>query len=299
MRLVDDEYYWMVDEVLRGSPAYIEPEKDRTGTGYYEVFGYSAKYTDVGTDFPVLALKETNWRAAFTEMFWFLSGSTHIEFLHRHGVHIWDEWSSNGWIGPMYGHQWRHWEEWGGRDTNEHYGIDQMQNALNTLRANPTSRRNVVTAWNVADLPIMALAPCHGTMQWNWDPDMNELNLMMFQRSADLFLGLPFNVANYALLQHMFAKMLGMKVGTFTHAIGSLHIYDNHVEQCEEVLGRADFYPPATVGNVTLEMDDDLFKDLPKGSEIDALVERFTGVDDHFKLHNYNPLPAIKGKVAV
>lgn len=206
------------------------PNLDRTGTGTLNVFGRQIRF-DLAQGFPAVTTKRLFFKGVAAELGWFLDGSTNVSGLHKHGVHIWDAWAdAEGELGPVYGHQWRRWRDSEGRE------IDQIAQALHTLRTDPSSRRVVVSAWNVGELPEMKLEPCHALFQFYV---LNgRLSCSLYQRSADLFLGVPFNIASYALLTHLMARSLGLEVGEFVHTMGVAHIYLNHVEQVREQLGR-------------------------------------------------------------
>jgi thymidylate synthase len=205
-------------------------KRDRTGTGTLSVFGYQMRF-DLGAGFPMVTTKKLHLRSIIHELLWFLSGDTNIGYLHEHGVSIWDEWADEeGNLGPVYGAQWRSWPAPDGQR------IDQLQAVIDTLRRDPDSRRLIVSAWNVADLPKMALAPCHLLFQFYVVE--GRLSCQLYQRSADVFLGVPFNIASYALLTHMVAQQAGLGVGEFIWTGGDCHLYLNHLEQVEEQLHR-------------------------------------------------------------
>lgn len=222
--------------------------KNRTGTRALSVFGYQMRF-DLSEGFPVVSTKRTFWRGAFVEMLWFLRGETTTKFLHEHGVHIWDEWANeDGELGPIYGKQWRDFS-----------GVDQIRQVVEGLIEDPASRRHVVSAWNPKDLPNplslpheqpdegkMALAPCHTLLQFHVDRG-NRLSCQLYQRSADVFLGVPFNIAGYALLMHMVARKVGCEVGDFVWTGGDVHIYENHIEQCKTMLDRQPMAMPKLV----------------------------------------------------
>ncbi|WP_062947189.1 thymidylate synthase [Brachybacterium sp. sponge] len=207
---------------------------DRTGTGTRSLFGKQIRY-DLSEGFPLLTTKRVHTRSIIVELLWFLRGDTNIGYLHEHDVTIWDEWADeNGDLGPVYGAQWRSWP------TPDGGVIDQITDVVEQIRTNPDSRRLIVSAWNPADIPQMALAPCHALFQF--EVHDGKLSCQLYQRSADLFLGVPFNIASYALLTHMVAQQTGLEVGDFVWTGGDCHIYDNHVEQVERQLSR-DPYP--------------------------------------------------------
>lgn len=205
-------------------------KEDRTGTGTLSVFGHQMRF-DLAHGFPMVTTKKLHTRSIIHELLWFLNGDTNVGYLHRNKVRIWDEWADeNGDLGPVYGAQWRSWPAPDG----EH--IDQLQQVLDTLRTNPDSRRIIVSAWNVAELDKMALMPCHALFQFY--VAAGKLSCQLYQRSADIFLGVPFNIASYALLTHMVAQQTGLRVGEFIWTGGDCHLYSNHLEQVEEQLAR-------------------------------------------------------------
>jgi len=245
---------------------------DRTGTGTLSVFGWQMRY-DLAEGFPLVTTKKCHLRSIIHELLWFLQGDTNIRYLKENGVSIWDEWADeNGDLGPVYGHQWRAWPKPGGGM------IDQIAAAVDTLRTNPDSRRIIVSAWNVADLDRMALAPCHAFFQF-YVAD-GRLSCQLYQRSADIFLGVPFNIASYALLTLMMAQVSGLKPGDFVHTLGDAHLYLNHLDQAREQLGRT----PRALPAMTLNPD------------VKAI---FAFRYEDFTLTGYEPHPAIKAPVAV
>lgn len=247
------------------------PKADRTGTGTRSLFGHQLRY-DLSAGFPLITTKKVHTKSVIYELLWFLRGDSNIEWLRRHGVTIWDEWASpEGDLGPVYGVQWRSWPT----PTGEH--IDQINGAVDLLRTDPDSRRIIVSAWNVAELPRMALAPCHAFFQF-YVAD-GKLSCQLYQRSADMFLGVPFNIASYALLTHMMATQAGLEVGDFVWTGGDCHIYDNHIEQVTEQLGRE----PRPYPELILAQRDSIFD--------------YTY--DDIEIRNYDPHPAIKAPVAV
>ncbi len=212
---------------------------DRTGTGTLSVFGYQMRF-DLAAGFPLLTTKKVFTKAIVHELLWFLKGDTNIDYLKANGVTIWDEWAdANGDLGPVYGYQWRSWPTSGGQN------IDQMANLVADIRRNPDSRRLIVSAWNVGDIPRMKLAPCHAFFQF-YVAD-GRLSCQLYQRSADIFLGVPFNIASYALLTHMVAQQCDLDVGDFVWSGGDCHLYLNHLEQVDTQLGREPFPPPRLV----------------------------------------------------
>lgn len=245
---------------------------DRTGTGTLSVFGHQLRF-DLSESFPLLTTKKVHMKSIIHELLWMLMGDTNISYLQMHGVKIWDEWADqNGELGPVYGYQWRSWEDHDGST------IDQVSRVVQSIKTNPDSRRHIVSAWNVADLPHMALEPCHVLFQF-YVAD-GKLSCQLYQRSADLFLGLPFNIASYSLLTMMVAQVCDLRPGEFIHTIGDAHIYLNHLEQVDEQLRREPLLPPVVTLNPEVR---DLFA--------------FKYGD--FTLHGYDPHPAIKALVAV
>ncbi|MBU1223290.1 MAG: thymidylate synthase [Gammaproteobacteria bacterium] len=245
---------------------------DRTGTGTLSVFGWQMRY-NLAEGFPLVTTKKCHLRSIIHELLWFLQGDTNIKYLKENGVSIWDEWADeNGNLGPVYGHQWRSWPKPDGGT------IDQISEVVNTLKSNPDSRRIIVSAWNVADLDKMALAPCHAFFQF-YVAD-GRLSCQLYQRSADIFLGVPFNIASYALLTLMMAQVTGLKPGDFVHTLGDAHLYLNHLDQTREQLSR----DPRALPTMTLNPDVKHIFDF-----------RF----EDFTLSGYAPHPAIKAPVAV
>ena len=245
---------------------------DRTGTGTLSVFGWQMRY-NLAEGFPLVTTKKCHLRSILHELLWFLQGDTNIKYLKENGVSIWDEWADeNGNLGPVYGHQWRSWPKPDGST------IDQISEVVNTLKTNPDSRRIIVSAWNVADLDKMALAPCHAFFQF-YVAD-GKLSCQLYQRSADIFLGVPFNIASYALLTLMMAQVTGLKPGDFVHTLGDAHLYLNHLDQTREQLSRA----PRPLPTMTLN---------PEVKDI------FAFHFEDFTLSGYDPHPAIKAPVAV
>ena len=203
---------------------------DRTGTGTRAVFGHQMRF-DLAAGFPLLTTKKLHIRSIIHELLWFVSGDTNIRYLQDNGVSIWDEWADdNGDLGPVYGKQWRHWQTPDGRE------IDQLAELISMIKTNPESRRLILTAWNPADVPHMALPPCHCLFQFH--VAKGRLSCQLYQRSADIFLGVPFNIASYALLTHMIARICGLKPGEFVHVLGDAHLYSNHFDQAREQLLR-------------------------------------------------------------
>lgn len=245
---------------------------DRTGTGTYSIFGYQMRF-DLQKGFPLLTTKKLHLRSIIYELLWFLRGDTNIQYLHDHNVTIWDEWADeNGDLGPVYGKQWRSWEAPDGRV------IDQITSLIEQLKRNPDSRRLIVSAWNPADVDQMALPPCHTMFQFYAND--GQLSCQLYQRSADVFLGVPFNIASYALLTMMVAQVCGLKAKDFVHTFGDAHIYSNHVEQAKLQLSRDPRPLPQMRINPEVK------------SIFDFQYEDFT-------LENYDPHPHIKAEVAV
>ena len=247
-------------------------KSDRTGTGTRSVFGAQMRF-DLNAGFPLVTTKKLHLRSIIYELLWFLKGETNIAYLKQNKVSIWDEWADeNGELGPVYGKQWRSWQCPDGST------IDQIQWVVDEIKRNPDSRRLIVNAWNVADLSKMALMPCHAIFQF-YVAD-GKLSCQLYQRSADLFLGVPFNIASYALLTHMIAQVCGLGVGDFVHTLGDAHIYSNHFDQVNEQLSRTPRVLPSLYLNPEV-------KDL------------FTFSFDDIRIDHYDPLPAIKAPVAV
>ncbi len=218
-------------ELLRHVLENGTPKSDRTGTGTHSVFGWQMRF-DLGTGFPLVTTKKLHLRSIIHELIWFLRGDTNIAYLKENGVGIWDEWAdAQGDLGPVYGRQWRSWQCPDGRT------VDQISWLVDEIRRNPDSRRLVVSAWNVADLEKMALQPCHTMFQFHVAD--GRLSCQLYQRSGDIFLGVPFNIASYALLTHMVAQVCGLQVGDFVHTLGDAHLYLNHFEQAREQLARS------------------------------------------------------------
>ncbi len=245
---------------------------DRTGTGTISVFGYQMRF-DLAKGFPLVTTKKVHMKSVVHELIWFLQGSTNIAYLKEHGVSIWDEWANaEGNLGPVYGYQWRSWP----KPDGEH--VDQIKLVQNQIRSTPDSRRLIVSAWNVGQIQDMALPPCHAFFQFYVAE--GKLSCQLYQRSADVFLGVPFNIASYALLTHMLAQSCGLQVGDFIHTMGDAHIYSNHLEQVHLQLSREFRTLP------TLELNPEIK---------DVLDFKYEDV----KLLNYDPHPAIKAPVAI
>lgn len=245
---------------------------DRTGTGTRAVFGYQMRF-DLQAGFPLVTTKKIHWKSVVHELLWFIRGEGNISYLKEKGVRIWDEWAAeDGSLGPVYGVQWRAWPKPDGTH------VDQLQEVIRQIQTNPDSRRLMVSAWNVADLPDMALPPCHVLFQFF--VANGKLSCQLYQRSADVFLGVPFNIASYALLTHMVAQVCGLQVGEFVHCLGDTHIYSNHFAQVQEQLSRSPYPLP------TLRLNPDVRQ-----------ITDFTFDDIH--LNDYQFHPAIKAPIAV
>ncbi|PMC10425.1 thymidylate synthase [Hoylesella timonensis] len=245
---------------------------DRTGTGTKSIFGHQMRF-NMEDGFPLLTTKKLHLKSIIYELLWFLKGDTNIKYLKENGVRIWDEWADeDGNLGPVYGHQWRSWPDYNGGT------IDQIQNVINLIKHHPDSRRMMVTAWNPAEIEQMALPPCHCLFQF-YVAD-GRLSLQLYQRSADTFLGVPFNIASYALLLQMMAQVTGLQVGEFIHTTGDTHLYLNHLEQAKLQLTRT----PRTLPQMKLNPD---------------VKSLFDFQYEDFELQNYNPWPHIKADVAV
>lgn len=247
-------------------------KSDRTGTGTISTFGYQMRF-DLSQGFPLLTTKKLHLRSIIYELLWFLRGDTNIRYLHEHNVTIWDEWADpNGDLGHIYGYQWRSWPTPDGKH------IDQITQVIDQIRKNPDSRRLIVSAWNVAEIDTMTLPPCHTLFQF-YVAD-NKLSCQLYQRSADVFLGVPFNIASYALLTQMVAQVTGLEVGTFVHTLGDAHIYLNHTEQVDLQLSRT----PRALPIMKINPD---------------VRSIFDFQYEDFSLENYDPYPSIKAPIAV
>ncbi len=259
-------------ELLNHVLAHGNQKTDRTGTGTLSVFGYQMRF-NLEEGFPLLTTKKMHLKSIIHELLWFLQGSTNIAYLKENGVRIWDEWADeNGNLGPVYGYQWRNWPKPDGTH------IDQITQVVNAIKNNPDSRRLIVSAWNVADVDQMKLPPCHAFFQF-YVAD-GKLSCQLYQRSADIFLGVPFNIASYALLTMMVAQVCDLKLGDFVHTLGDAHIYTNHMEQVHEQLSRD-------------------IRALPQMKINPEVRNIFDFKFEDFTLENYDPHPAIKGLVAV
>jgi len=262
------QYHDLLNHVL----AHGHVKTDRTGTGTVSVFGYQMRF-NLAEGFPLLTTKKVHLKSIIHELLWFLQGSTNIAYLKEHGVSIWDEWADEqGNLGPVYGYQWRNWPKPDGTH------IDQITQVINQIKKTPDSRRLIVSAWNVADVERMKLPPCHAFFQF-YVAD-GKLSCQLYQRSADIFLGVPFNIASYALLTMMVAQVCDLQLGDFVHTLGDAHIYSNHMEQVKEQLSRT----PRALPHMRINPD---VKDL------------FAFKFEDFTLENYDPHPAIKAPVAV
>ncbi len=259
-------------QLLRGILSEGVERDDRTGTGTLSIFGHQTRY-DLRRGFPAITTKRVHWPSVIHELLWFLSGDTNVHYLQNNGVRIWDEWADEGGeLGPVYGKQWRAWEGKDGRV------VDQVRRAVRTLRENPQSRRIIISAWNVGELDEMALMPCHAFFQFY--VANGELSCQLYQRSADVFLGVPFNISSYSLLTCMMAQVCGLKPGEFVHTIGDAHLYLNHLDQAREQVGRTPLKLPELWLN-------------PECSEIDDFSY------DDIKIIDYNHHPHIAAPISV
>ncbi|NPA33706.1 MAG: thymidylate synthase [Chlorobi bacterium] len=260
-------------EMLRYVLENGQPRPDRTGTGTLSVFGYQFRH-DLQNGFPLLTTKKINFKAVKVEVLWYLNAGTDLPFLHKYGVHIWDPWADeNGNLGPIYGYQWRKWPKYEGGH------IDQIREVIRKIKEKPDDRRMIVSAWNVAQLDQMRLPPCHILFQFYVTND-NRLSLHLYQRSADIFIGVPFNIAGYALLIHLIAHVTGLKPGELIISYGDLHLYQNHIEQAEKQLKR----DPRQLPELRLN---------PEVKDIDEFKP------EDIEIINYDPHPFIKAPVAV
>ena len=268
-------------KLLRHVLAHGNQKHDRTGTGTLSVFGYQMRF-NLEDGFPLVTTKKVHLKSIIHELLWFLQGSTNIAYLKENGVRIWDEWADeNGNLGPVYGYQWRNWPKPDGTH------IDQISQVVNSIKTNPDSRRLIVSAWNVADIEQMKLPPCHAFFQFyvapappNESDQRAKLSCQLYQRSADIFLGVPFNIASYALLTIMVAQVCNLKIGDFVHTLGDAHIYSNHMDQVNEQLSRE-------------------IMSLPQMHINPNVRDIFSFKFEDFTLKNYNPHPPIKGLVAI
>ena len=262
------QYLDLLDHVLKTGTE----KSDRTGTGTLSVFGYQMRF-NLNDGFPLLTTKKLHLKSILHELLWFISGDTNIKYLTDNGVRIWNEWADeNGNLGPVYGYQWRSWPADGGRK------IDQLLNVISSIKKSPDSRRHIISAWNVGELDKMALPPCHIMFQF-YVAD-GRLSCQLYQRSADIFLGVPFNIASYALLTHMVAQATGLLPGDFVHTLGDAHIYLNHIEQVNLQLSREPFKLPGIIINPSVT---------------DILKFRY----NDFSMTNYVAHPNIKGDISV
>lgn len=260
---------------------------DRTGIGTKSLFGRQIRF-DLSKGFPLVTLKKTYWKGIVIELLWLLHGDANIAFLKKHGVNIWDEWADeNGDLGPIYGQQWRSWRD---EDQDKLEFIDQIKNVIHRIKDNPNDRRLIVSAWNVAEIPVMKLPPCHCFFQFY--VRNGKLSCQLYQRSADIFLGVPFNIASYALLTHLIAHACKLEVGEFVHTFGDVHLYNNHLNQAKEMLKR----DPKGLAKLVVKISHGAVMDY-----IDHTVPRLTWSDIqlNIQLSEYNPHPTIKADVAI
>lgn len=303
-----DSIYANILELLLESP--VREEMDRTGVGTSSIPAHTFGVDLSDGNFPLLSLKSTHWKSVVHELLWMISGSTNVKYLQDNGVTIWDEWADkDGELGPVYGRQWRDFgagETWDS-DSEQHYetyGIDQLRQVVSDLKTNPYSRRHIVTAWNPVDLPHQALPPCHILYQFYVIPPKNwskpKLGLILYQRSCDVFLGLPFNVASYSLLTHLVAQCVGMDPGFFSITIGDMHLYNNHREQAKEVIKRNDQIssPYNAKGGIAFALQKKLVQS-PRVVLNKTVNDLFSFKFEDIKLEGYEPLSAIKADVAV
>ncbi|WP_263707842.1 thymidylate synthase [Shouchella tritolerans] len=263
-----EQYLQLCEHVLQNG----SPKSDRTGTGTISVFGYQMRF-DLEKGFPIVTTKKLHMRSIIHELLWFLKGDTNIRYLQENGVRIWNEWADeNGDLGPVYGKQWRSWEGANGKT------VDQITEVVEQIKTNPNSRRLIVNAWNVAEIEEMALAPCHCLFQFYVND--GKLSCQLYQRSADIFLGVPFNISSYALLTMVIAQVCGLKPGEFIHTFGDAHLYSNHIEQTKLQLTRKP-------------------KQLPTMHINPEVTDLFAFTYDDFELKHYDPHPHIKAEVSV
>ena len=262
------QYHTLLQHVLTEG----QVKEDRTQTGTISTFGYQMRF-DLNEGFPLLTTKKVHLKSIIHELLWFIKGDTNVQYLQENGVRIWNEWADeNGELGPVYGHQWRSWETADGRH------LDQLSDVIEQIKSNPNSRRLIVSAWNIGDLDKMALPPCHLLFQF-YVAD-GKLSCMLYQRSADIFLGVPFNIASYALLTMMIAQVCDLELGEFVHTLGDAHIYNNHFEQVKLQLSRE-------------------LRPLPKMKLNEDIQSIFDFKYEDFELVGYDPHPLISGKVSV
>ena len=262
------QYLELLDTVLHQGT----PKSDRTGTGTRSIFGWQMRF-NLNEGFPLLTTKKVHTRSIFYELLWFLRGETNISYLNEHGVSIWDEWADeNGELGPVYGSQWRSWK------TTDGHSIDQISNLIDGITNSPDSRRHIVSAWNVGEINKMALPPCHSLFQFYVSD--NKLSCQLYQRSADIFLGVPYNIASYALLTMMVAQVTKLELGDFVHTFGDAHLYDNHIEQAKEQLSRD-------------------VRSLPSVTLNPSITSVFDFTYEDIEIIDYTPHPHISAPIAV
>jgi thymidylate synthase len=278
------QYQDLVRDVLKNGT----PSDDRTGTGTLSLFGKQMRF-DLSKGFPLVTTKKTYWKGVVVELLWLMTGQTNIKYLQDHGVHIWDDWADeNGDLGPVYGAQWREWMVYDGEETTE--TVDQLKNVIGRIKTNPSCRRLIVSAWNVGLIDEMKLPPCHCFFQFY--VRNGKLSCQLYQRSADLFLGVPFNIASYALLTHIVANECGLEVGEFVHTFGDVHLYNNHLDQARELLNRR----PKKLPKLDVYIKPNT---LLSWLDNQAMCVNWEAIKFYINLQNYKSHPTLKGEVSV